>query len=76
MNKTENEYAEALIEKYNEVLSSVDTLSSDIIGCAIIDVENTIEALDEICILQYGHNKIDIGQFYYQNILQILKDKL
>jgi len=61
--KTENEYAEALIEKYiNEFVFIKEKHS---IQCAIIDVENTIKAL-------WDEHKIQ----YYQNVLKILKDKL
>lgn len=110
--KTEQQYADDLIEKYyktdpcgNHMLS---TVVSNIcihlsLRCAIIDVENTIEALDKVELVsrryyrsgEFGDDKLgkeimdsDINNdgkdyiaisnniTYYQNVLQILKDKL
>jgi hypothetical protein len=72
--KTENDYAEALIDRYTEYAHThwdenkgfdMEVLKINSINCAIIDVTNTIGAL-------WDEHKIQ----YYQNVLQILKDKL
>lgn len=83
MNKTESEYAEVLIEKYrnidccnNHIYSYEDgnICNHLAIQCAIIDVTNTIEALDS---LQSNRNvQWNKLNTYYQNVLQIIKDKL
>ena len=68
--KTELEYADELIEKYGlNVFNNFDYIIAvnNSIKCAIIDVENTINALG---------NLTGIRVEYYQNVLQILKDKL
>lgn len=74
--KTEKEYADELIEQYMVALAPCDGISDDWIQCAIIDVTNTIKAIENIVKLEYGHTSIDIGQTYYQTVLQILKERL
>ena len=59
--KTENEYAEMLIEQYKQI--SIYPMS-----CAINDVQNTIDAIIPMC----STKELD----YYNNVLNILKAKL
>lgn len=67
--KSELEYANELIEKYEEITKYGRWY--DKILCAIQDVENTIEAFEN------NHLKIAIDNYvFYKNVLQILKDKL
>lgn len=73
--KTEKEYANELIERYLRY-TPVEFEHEYTIKCAIIDVENTIKALTTAVNLEYSSTKIDIGQSYYQTVLQILKERL
>lgn len=69
MKQTELEYSEMLIDKYASIITELaDDIEDIVIQCAIIDVTNTIEALDKAL--------LSLDQTYYQNVLQILKDKL
>jgi hypothetical protein len=78
--KTEQQYADELIEKHvkNLIVNSSDHFNygSVSVKCAIIDVTNTIEAIEDILIREYGHCLIDMGQVYYKTVLTILKDKI
>ncbi len=77
--KTENEYVDALIEKYSPLVTTwdcyldtprnEDDVKIDATKCAIIDVENTIEALEGLECNYYRTR-------YFNIVLQILKDKL
>jgi hypothetical protein len=68
MKQTEQQYAEALIDKYKEVTKYGHL--DDCIKCAIIDVTNTIEALDNTDFLLHKEYT------YYQTVLTILKEKI
>jgi hypothetical protein len=70
MKQTEQQYAEALIEKYKEVTKYGHW--DDCIKCAIIDVTNTIEALTKFIHIHYVAEEYD----YYQTVLTILKEKI
>ncbi len=80
--KTALEYADELIEKYGlNVFNNFDYIIAvnNSIKCAIIDVENTINALNEQYIEIWGKSKdwkYTEHNTYYNNVLQILKDKL
>lgn len=67
--KTENEYAEMLIEQYKQI--SIYPMS-----CAINDVQNTIEAITLLTSGHYTDELIQIELDYYNNVLNILKAKL
>lgn len=71
----EIEYAEELIEQYMYRCYECDTFNRAI-NCAIIDVENTIEALTELTSGHYTDELLTNSITYYQTVLQILKDKL
>lgn len=75
--KTELEYANELIEKHNYKCFECN-YDWKAINSAIIDVENTIEALNLIEIQASGNYYCNLLNLikYYQNVLQILKDKL
>ena len=83
MKQTEQKYAEALIQKYRNIDCCDNHIHSYedgnicnhlAIQCAIIDVENTLEALDS---LQSNRNiQWNKLNTYYKNVLKILKDKL
>lgn len=68
--KTENEYAEMLIEQYMR-LKKIETMgwsgmdSIMAIQCAINDVKNTLKVVQSL-------NDIN----YYNNVLNILKEKV
>lgn len=73
----ETEYADRLIERYKNLKCPLRgklmySMSNCLaLQCAIQDVENTIDVLRNI------NEQIDIKNYdYYQNVLQILKDKL
>lgn len=76
MNKSPEEYANELIEKYMQ-LKQIETLgwsgmnAKMAIQCTINDVNNTIEALTE---LKFNYNYPTIT--YYTEVLNILKSKL
>jgi hypothetical protein len=72
--KTENDYADYLIDKYKELTKYGHW--DDCIKCAIIDVTNTIEALTELTCGNYTDELLVNQLEYYNNVLQILKDKL
>lgn len=75
--KDPNQYANELIEKYNIPYrngSGYNMTEYQRIQCAIIDVENTIEALREAS----GCGKyfeLTIEFEYYSSIIEILKTK-
>ena len=74
--KTELEYADELIEKYGlNVFNNFDYIIAvnNSIKCAIIDVENTIEAMSQMKLI-FSDRELILK--YYKNVLQILKDKL
>ena len=77
--KTENEYAEALIEQYMR-LKKIETMgwsgmdSIMAIQCAINDVQNTIEALNSLDSWTKLHIESELN--YYNNVLNILKEKV
>ena len=73
--KTEQEYAEMLIEQYSNILGKSDTIEYEI-QCAINDVQNTIEALDEIWVSHRDDDNITETKQYYNNVLNILKEKV
>jgi hypothetical protein len=71
--KTEKEYAEMLIEQYAKVTNLVEfgdiyKLAAE---CAINDVHNTIEALENTHVTL----SMDIYN-YYNKVLNILKEKV
>jgi len=70
MKKTEYEYAEALMQKH----WWGDLTTQECIEHSIIDVTNTIEALDSLShrVDAYVYDSLN----YHKNVLQILKDKL
>jgi hypothetical protein len=76
MEKITQQYADELVEKYYFLKDKNDyyTMSKyKAIQCAIIDVENTIIALE----YQEAAEGTTFGKLeYYQQVLQILKDKL
>ena len=67
--KTPQQYADELIGKYY----LEDLIDSNLaVYCAIIDVQNTIEAINPYPDSNYASENIE----YYKQVLQILKDKL
>lgn len=68
--QTPEEYANELIEKYYQATISGWKPDKIAIQCAIIDIENSYEALDK----NYGN--IPESQFdFYRNALEYLKTK-
>ena len=81
MEQTPDEYANELIEKFLQ-LKKIETFGwsgMDVkmaIQCAIIDIENTIEALSDIEFTDcWDSNKKELIK-YYTEALTILKSKL
>jgi len=75
--KTEQQYAIELILKYIKIIESVSNYGDnepEAIQCAIIDVTNTIEALDSLShrVDAYVYDSLQ----YYKTVLTILKDKI
>lgn len=82
MKQTEEQYANELIDKYRKLAKMWDCYhdvpleDKNDIQCAIIDVENTIEALRKILNKTIHPELIQGWINYYNGVLQILKDKL
>lgn len=68
MKKSEKEYADELIEQYEELTKYGHW--DDKIKAAINDVTNTIKALDRLGICDTSYYA------YYQTVLQIIKERL
>lgn len=71
MKQTPKEYAELLIYRYG--------FTEFALNCAIIDVKNTMEALNEQYIEIWGKSKdwkYTEHNTYFKNVLQILKDRI
>lgn len=67
--KTPQQYADELVDKYYKLIGS----KYYAFKCAIIDVQNSIEALE----YQEEAEGTTFGKLdYYKQVLQILKDKL
>ena len=65
--KTEQEYADELVEKYEK--ASFWSTTSESVQCALIDVQNTIYALEEQ--VHYVSPKLA----YYQEVKRILENR-
>ena len=77
--KTEKIFAEMLIEQYRSVIFGHCMSKHMAIQCAINDVTNTIEALIEQYKEIWGKNKdwkFTEHTRYYNNVLNILKEKV
>jgi hypothetical protein len=75
--KTENEYAEILIEQYYLVQTNDGYYCMSkymAIQCAINDVHNTIEAFNSLDSWTKLHIESELN--YYNNVLNILKEKV
>lgn len=74
MKKTESQYADELIEQYSNILGKSDTIEYEV-KCVINDVTNTINYIksDEIIMSVLGETAPDL--IYFNNVLQILKNK-
>jgi hypothetical protein len=83
MKQTHEEYANELIEKYRKIqFMAIDEFIPNstpvLISCAIIDIENTIEALKKFYSILYDPLILDNGSTldFYNEVLTILKNKL
>ena len=80
MKINENECAEMLIKQYSNILGKSDTMgwsgmdSIMAIQCAINDVQNTIEAFNRLDSWTKLHIESELN--YYNNVLNILKEKV
>lgn len=75
MKKTESQYADYLIEQYTECLPYSNMMNRIAAKYAINDVNNTINYIksDEIVMSVLGEKSPDL--IYFNNVLQILKNK-
>lgn len=74
MEKTEKEYADELVNQYEELTKY--GYWDDKIKAAINDVTNTIKALTELTSGHYTDELLANSITYYQTVLQILKERL